>query len=78
METVFLAFVVLLVVVIGASVGVLMGRKPIKGSCGGVGKALGEKDYTCPVCGDDPDKCENENEKTAAVKTDGLSYELTK
>lgn len=78
METVFLAFVVLLVVVIGASVGVLMGRKPIKGSCGGVGQALGEKDYTCPVCGDDPNKCENEAEKAAAVKTDGLSYELTK
>lgn len=78
METVFLTFVVLLVVIVGASVGVLMGRKPIKGSCGGVGKAMGEQNYICPVCGDDPNKCENENEKTAAAKTDDLSYELTK
>lgn len=77
METVFLAFIVLIVVVIGASVGVLMGRNPIKGSCGGVGKALGEKDYTCPVCGDDPNKCENE-EKKKAGKADDLAYELTK
>ncbi|MDI3324566.1 (Na+)-NQR maturation NqrM [Pontibacterium granulatum] len=78
METVFLAFVVLLVVIVGASVGVLMGRNPIKGSCGGVGKAMGEENYICPVCGDDPNKCESENEKTAAAKTDELSYELTK
>lgn len=77
METVFLAFIVLIVVVIGASVGVLMGRNPIKGSCGGVGKALGETDYTCPVCGDDPNKCENEEKKKAAKGSD-LAYELTK
>ncbi len=41
------------------AVGVLMGRKPIAGSCGGVGAALGEKDYECPLCGDDPNKCES-------------------
>ena len=35
-----------------------MGKKPIAGSCGGVAAALGEKDYTCEICGDDPNKCD--------------------
>ena len=37
-----------------------MGRKPISGSCGGVGAALGEENYTCDICGDDPNKCEEQ------------------
>jgi hypothetical protein len=36
-----------------------MGKKPIAGSCGGVAAALGEKDYTCEICGDDPNKCDD-------------------
>ena len=49
---VFAAFVVLM------SVGVMLGRKPITGSCGGVGKALGEPNYNCDICGGDESKCE--------------------
>lgn len=79
MATFFIVFTVFLLVIVMASVGVIMGRKPIKGSCGGVGAALGEKDYLCPVCGDDPNLCEKEQQaeakKMAAV--DALSYEVT-
>ena len=60
MTTAILAFVLLGLVIIGMSVGVLLGRKPITGSCGGIGAALGEKDYTCDICGDDPSKCEEQ------------------
>jgi hypothetical protein len=81
MQTVILAIIVLLIVVVAMSVGVMMGRKPIKGSCGGVGAALGEKDYICPVCGDDPNKCENEQDndpvKNQLSKVDELVIELT-
>mgnify|MGYP001151960033 CR=1 FL=1 len=73
METLILTLVVLGVFILAMSVGVLMGRKPIKGSCGGVGAALGEKDYICPVCGDDPNKCENEQEQQ---DDNALGYEL--
>ena len=45
------------------AIGVLVGRKPISGSCGGVGAALGEDDYTCEICGDDPAKCDEFTEQ---------------
>jgi len=50
-----LAFILL---ISAMAVGVLMGKKPIAGSCGGVAAALGEKDYSCEICGDDPNKCD--------------------
>ena len=58
MQVFFLAFVAFLIVATIMAVGVLLGRKPISGSCGGVGAALGEKDYVCDLCGGDEAKCE--------------------
>lgn len=56
MTTVLLAFLIMLLLVAGMAVGVLFGRKPIAGSCGGM-KALG-MDMACEICGGDPDRCE--------------------
>ena len=42
----------------GMASGVIMGRAPIKGSCGGMG-ALGI-DTTCEICGGDPRRCDEE------------------
>ncbi len=42
------------------AIGVLMGGKPISGSCGGVGAALGEDNYNCDICGGDPNKCDEQ------------------
>lgn len=53
-----LAFFVLALLMAGMAIGVIMGKQPLKGSCGGVGKALGEKDYVCDLCGGDEQKCE--------------------
>jgi len=41
------------------SIGVLLRKKPIVGSCGGVGAALGESNYSCDICGGDSSKCES-------------------
>lgn len=73
MTTVFAALVLLLLVVAGMAVGVMFGRKPLAGSCGGVGKALGEKEYVCDVCGGDESKCDS---KQAAIVEAKLGYEL--
>lgn len=74
METVLLTFAVLVIFVVIMSVGVLMGRKPIKGSCGGVGAALGETEYICPMCGDDPNKCDEKQVKSLTDENN-LSYD---
>ena len=55
-----LSFVILLLVVTGMAVGVLRGRPPISGSCGGLNN-LGI-DGACEICGGDPSKCETEQE----------------
>jgi len=40
------------------AVGVIAGRPPIRGSCGGLG-ALGI-DAACEICGGDPRRCDEE------------------
>lgn len=45
-------------VIAGMAIGVIMGRAPIKGSCGGMG-GLGI-DTACDLCGGDPNRCEEE------------------
>jgi hypothetical protein len=58
MTEIILTIVIFGLLITAMAVGVLMGRKPISGSCGGVGAALGEKDYSCDICGGDLQKCE--------------------
>ena len=72
---IFLAIIIVGLLITAMAIGVIMGRKPISGSCGGVGAALGEKDYTCDICGGDPNKCEEQG--TASESTD-LAYTVAK
>ncbi len=65
----------LLLVVTAMSVGVIMGRKPITGSCGGVGAALGEDDYVCELCGGDESKCEELSQQESSRSNSFLAYE---
>ena len=51
-----LAFIILIVVVAGMAIGVMRGRPPIAGSCGGLNN-LGV-DGACEICGGNPEKCE--------------------
>lgn len=78
MAMVLISLVVMLIFVGLMSIGVIFGRKPLKGSCGGIGAALGEKDYVCELCGDDESKCEEINaSKTSTEETSALAYEVT-
>ena len=61
LSTFFLAFILLSVLVALMAVGVLLGRKPIAGSCGGM-KALG-MEMECEICGGDAAKCDTESQR---------------
>lgn len=68
--------IALLLIIAAMAIGVLMGRKPISGSCGGIGAALGEENYTCEICGGDPEQCDEQQDRIPASKrrTDQLAY----
>lgn len=59
-----LAFLILVVVVAGMSIGVLHGREPISGSCGGLNN-LGV-DGACEICGGDPARCDQESQSSGS------------
>ena len=59
-STFFLAFILVSALVALMAIGVLLGRKPIAGSCGGM-KALG-MEMECEICGGDAAKCETESQ----------------
>lgn len=60
MTTMILAFVLTLLLVAAMAIGVLMGRKPIAGTCGGM-KALGMSG-DCEICGGNTDLCDSTDE----------------
>ncbi|MCL5049251.1 MAG: (Na+)-NQR maturation NqrM [Firmicutes bacterium] len=60
MQTIILAFVLMLIVIIGMAIGFLVQRKTISGSCGGIGALGMEKACDC----DDP--CDDRKAKMAA------------
>ena len=61
-----IGFVLLIAIM---AIGVLLGKKPISGSCGGVAAALGENDYTCEICGDNPNKCDEISQASKPLYT---------
>ncbi len=66
MLTIVLAFALMLLLVAAMSVGVLMGRNPISGSCGGM-SSLG-MEVACDICGGDKGKCEKETKEVLLKK----------
>ena len=77
MATFLVSILVIGLVIAGMAIGVIMGRPPIKGSCGGMG-ALGI-DTACDICGGDPNRCDEEtrDDNSRAQPTD-LFYPVDK
>lgn len=75
MGTFIIAALVMMLIVGIMSVGVLMGRKPIAGSCGGL-NALGMKS-ACEVCGGDQKRCDDEKGRRIRLSREQmeLSYD---
>ena len=73
MTTFLLTFAIVVALFAAMSVGVILGRKPITGSCGGM-SALG-MDTACEICGGDRGKCEPEQRRGAADAGSSLAYD---
>lgn len=71
-----IVFFTMLLVVALMAVGVMMGRKPIAGSCGGIANLGIEKE--CSICGGSREKCEEVNRPTAEQAAQALAYDATK
>ncbi|RLA49390.1 MAG: hypothetical protein DRQ97_00880 [Gammaproteobacteria bacterium] len=68
----FISLLVIGLVVAGMAVGVIAGRPPIKGSCGGMG-ALGI-DTACDLCGGDSKRCDEETRGAEVGKNNPELY----
>ncbi|MBL4729048.1 MAG: (Na+)-NQR maturation NqrM [Gammaproteobacteria bacterium] len=55
MMSFLITFLIMAVVIVIMSVGVLFGRKPVQGSCGGMNNIVGLKE--CEICAGEP--CQN-------------------
>jgi hypothetical protein len=55
MITFLLALAIVVAAVVGLSLGVLLGRAPIKGSCGGIACVPGTDCAACPMHSDEGD-----------------------
>lgn len=54
-----ISFVIFFIVAMGMAVGVMAGRKPISGSCGGLGNKPGADGKTsCSLCENPSDACQ--------------------
>ncbi|MFT4670899.1 MAG: hypothetical protein ACJAY7_001672 [Pseudohongiellaceae bacterium] len=56
MAVFLISFLLIVTVVLIMSVGVIMGRKPVQGSCGGLNNLSGMDE--CELCGGSVSKCE--------------------
>lgn len=64
MTMLIITFITFLFIIGAMAIGVIMGRKPIAGSCGGM-SALGMVS-DCEICGGDSSKCDSETPEANA------------
>lgn len=66
-----ISFGVLVLFFLLMSIGFLVKKQPLKGSCGGVANLMG--DEFCQFCGNDPNKCEGRLDEQTQSKAQDLS-----
>lgn len=76
MSLFLISFVFIGLVMAGMAIGVMAGRGPLKGSCGGMG-ALGF-DTACDICGGNPQICEEETRSEKPKPEADLFYPAEK
>ena len=75
LNTFLLALGLVLLLIAGMSIGVIFGRKPISGSCGGVGSQIGGGSG-CSVCGRESGTCDDDLEESESPDRSGAVAHL--
>lgn len=75
MMEMFAAIIAFFLFFIFMATGLILKGEPLKGSCGGVAKLMGNEE--CEICGGNPNKCDSYNDEQAGLKED-LAYDATK
>ena len=75
MEMLLIVFSFMVVFILLMAVGLIIGRKPITGSCGGM-SAVG-MESACDVCGGNKDICDTEVEKAKNNKNSNLGFDAS-
>jgi hypothetical protein len=55
MATFFFASIVVILSILGLSLGLIINKNHLEGSCGGMSNL--DSDLDCSICGDNPKKC---------------------
>ena len=55
MVTFIFASIVVILSILGLSIGLIINNKPLQGSCGGMSNL--DSDLECSICGGNPNKC---------------------
>lgn len=76
MSLFLVVFPVMLLLVAAMAIGVIFGRKPIAGTCGGL-NMMGE-DGVCELCGGRPEACEAEAGKVPSEQAQPLARDAMK
>lgn len=71
-----ITFTVFVLFFIFMSIGYMVKKEPLKGSCGGVATLMG--DEQCQFCGNDPNKCSEINAEQQENGTSEKAKELGK
>ena len=71
-----LVFIAMLLMVLGMSIGVIMGRAPLAGSCGGLAKLKMARD-DCPVCGGNQEVCDEANQDSSSDGAKKTAYDAS-
>lgn len=75
MSTFLLVLLIVGLLVAAMSVGVIFGRKPITGTCGGLGAA--GITGPCDICGGDTSKCEENDGSSSDTRSNHLAYDAS-
>ena len=81
MTQILVVFLIMLVLVAAMAIGVIFGRKPIAGTCGGLNMMLtGADGGSCQVCGGNPANCDATGDAPgtdADTRAEALGHDAT-